>query len=173
MNGIPKSSSSCRLFQKMDLLITMWALKVAHVFNDTDNCTLETVEHSDRLDCNIHCDILGSGDYEDTRYRYRLGNSQRCVACAGRQIDYQIIQLSRSSRLSEIAWRYQKRSGPCKCRPAATARRKTHWNDLDALDLREPGSYYWLLLAMPWARALEERLGHKYQHQAVQPFSIG
>src|SRR5918998_6960507 len=67
------------------LLIAVWALKVAHVFNDTNNWYVELVEHSDGLNCNVHCNVLRSCDYKDTRYRYRLSNSKRSVACAWRQ----------------------------------------------------------------------------------------
>src|ERR687895_1933387 len=77
--------------KQRDLLIAMWALKVAHVFNDTDNWHIELVEHPDRLDCNIHCYVLRRGYYENTRYRYCLRYCQWRVACAGRKVYYQII----------------------------------------------------------------------------------
>src|SRR5215212_1053836 len=80
--------------EQIDLLFAIWALEVAHIFNNPDNWHVELVEHAYRLDCNIHCYVLGCSDDENTSDGYRLGDCQRSVPGTRWQVNYQVIKLT-------------------------------------------------------------------------------
>src|SRR5215208_7731509 len=91
-----------RLFQIDRSALAMWALEVAHIFHNADNWHVELVEHADRLDCNIHCYVLGCSNDENTGDRYRLGDCQRSVPSAGWEVNYQIIKLTPAHVCQEL-----------------------------------------------------------------------
>src|SRR4051812_18745474 len=76
--------------KNMDLLVAMWTLKIAHVFDDANNWHIELVEHAYGLNCDIHGNVLGSCDYENACYRNRLRYRKGSVTSSRRQINYEI-----------------------------------------------------------------------------------
>src|SRR5919108_4279871 len=84
---------SARLSEEIDLLVAMWAMKIAHVFNYSNDWHIEFVEHANCLDCNIHRDILRSSHDQYASNWYRRCYCEWSVARTRGQVNYQIIKL--------------------------------------------------------------------------------
>src|SRR5262245_27236193 len=87
----------------VDLMVAMRTDRVAHVFHQAENVYASRAEHLDGLAPVLKRNIRRSRDHYSSGERNGLEKRDDHVSGAGRQINYQVIQLSPLYLLQELA----------------------------------------------------------------------
>src|ERR687891_2981555 len=85
---------SSTLTKGVSILATVRTNKKTHVFDYSKYWNVKFVEHTNRLDSDIHRHILRGGYNQNTSDRESLSHRKRGIACPWRQIYEKVIQFS-------------------------------------------------------------------------------